>query len=124
MHIPVEDYIWSTGEVVRCGYSCTWAKRKPDSGGDTPFLSVLHAAARPHTPFLSGVAVSISDTDLSVRMSFADKVNALRHFFSIPDAQDLMSAVAAMNAAMGIIAISVLPVQVDMLIAATGVHAM
>ena len=57
-------------------------------------------------------------------MSFADKVNALRHFFSIPDAQDLMSTVAAMNAAMGIIAISVLPVQVDMLIAATGVHAM
>ena len=56
-------------------------------------------------------------------MSFADKVNALRHFFSIPDAQDLMSAVAAMNAAMGIIANGVLPVQVDMLIAATGVHA-
>ena len=49
-------------------YSCTWAKRKLDSGGDTPFLSVSHAAARPHTPFLSGVAVSISDTDLSVRM--------------------------------------------------------
>ena len=54
-------------------------------------------------------------------MSFADKVNALRHFFSIPDAQDPMSAVAAMNAVMGIIANGVLPVQVDMLIAATGV---
>ena len=35
---------------------------------------------------------------------------------AFPTRQDLMSAVAAMSAAMGIIANGVLPVQVDMLI--------
>ena len=47
----------------------------------------------------------------------------LRRFFSIPDAQELLSAVADMNAAMGIIANGALPAQVDTLVAATGVCA-
>ena len=42
------------GTLSHKGYSGSRAKRKQDSGGHTPFLSVSHAAARPHAPFLLG----------------------------------------------------------------------
>ena len=54
-------------------------------------------------------------------MSFADKVAALRKFFGVPTSLELLPAMNAMNAAMGIAADGALPVQVEVLIAATGI---
>ena len=52
-----------TSSLGKCiAYSYRRANRKQDSGGYTPFLSVSHAAARPHTPFLLGGTVSIDGT--------------------------------------------------------------
>ena len=51
-------------EVVEYMYSCGRAKRKQDSGGNAPFLSVSHAAARPHAPFLLGGTVSIGTVSI------------------------------------------------------------
>ena len=75
---------------------------------------------------LSGLSATLPPllgSTFVIAMSFANKVNTLRRFFSIPDAQELLSAVADMNAAMGIIANGALPAQVDTLVAATGVCA-
>ena len=46
-------------DVLKSMYYCN---RKHDSGGQAPFPSVSHTAARPHTPFLLGGTVSIDGT--------------------------------------------------------------
>ena len=53
-------------------------------------------------------------------MSFAAKVNALRRFLGVPETLEMLPAVAAMNAMMGVVGEGALPTQVDALIAATG----
>ena len=53
--------------------------------------------------------------------ALVDKVSALRRFFGTPHEVELLPAIVAMNAMMGIVAEGTLPVQVDKLIAATGV---
>ena len=46
------------------GYSYGRASRNQGSGGHAPFLSVSHAAARPHAPFLLGGTVSIGTVSI------------------------------------------------------------
>ena len=55
-------------------------------------------------------------------MSLAEKLSALRRFFGTPTQLELLPAVAAMNAVMGILGEGALPAQVDALIAATGIE--
>ena len=70
--VLVPDVLGSSSLVVwdealaaeACPRTYSWlrAKRKQDSGGHTPFLLVSHAAARPHTPFLSRGSAFLSTT--------------------------------------------------------------
>ena len=55
-------------------------------------------------------------------MSFATKVAALRRFLGVPENLEMLGAVAAMNAMMGVVGEGALPAQVDALVAATGVE--
>jgi hypothetical protein len=54
-------------------------------------------------------------------MSLVDKVAALRLFFGVDDALELLPAIASMTAMMGIVAEGAIPQQVDHLIALSGV---
>ena len=54
-------------------------------------------------------------------MSFADKVASLRRYLGVPEALELLPAIAAMNSMMGVVGEGALPAQVDSLIAITGV---
>ena len=54
-------------------------------------------------------------------MSLVDKVAALRNFFGVDEALELIPAVASMNALMGIAGEGPLPEQVKTLITKTGV---
>ena len=53
-------------------------------------------------------------------MSLVEKVAALRLFFGVDDALELLPAIAAMTAMMGIVAEGAIPQQVENLIALSG----